>query len=83
MTAPSNDEWQPTLIGNNASRATIKVYEEDTSVEVEKSTWPIEASAVWYRIEVVPDPDFEIDETVNLAITYQPELTTTFEYLLV
>lgn len=83
MTAPSNDEWQPTLIGNNASRATIKVYEEDTSVEVEKSTWPIEASAVWYRIEVVPDPDFEIDETVNLAITYQPELTSTFEYLLV
>lgn len=83
MTAPANDEWQPTLTGNNASGATIKVYEEDTTVEVDESTWPIEASAKWYRIEVVPDPDFVIGETVNLAITYQPELTSTFEYLLV
>lgn len=80
MTAPTTEEWQPTLTGNNASRATIKVYKEDTNTEV---VTPIIASPAWYKIEVTPSNEFKIDETVNLAITYQPDFTVTSEYLLV
>ncbi|MBR2065236.1 MAG: hypothetical protein IJ971_11130 [Bacteroidales bacterium] len=83
LTAPDNDEWQPTLLGNHASDADIKVYDYETGDEVPMNTWPIEASPKWYRIEVIPHTDLAVGNTVDFAITYQPDLVTASEYLLI
>lgn len=83
MTAPANDEWQPTLIGDYASDADIKIYDYDTDDEVLQSTWPIEASSKWYKVVVIPHNDMAVGNTVDLAITYQPDLVTSSEYLLI
>lgn len=81
MTAPENDEWQPTLVGNHASDAEIEVYDYETGDKVVER--PIKASSKWYKIVVVPHNDLAAGNTVNLAITYQPELVTASEYLLI
>lgn len=83
MTAPANDEWQPTLIGDHASDADIKIYDYDTDDEILQSTWPIEASSKWYKVVVIPHNDMAVGNTVDLAITYQPDLITSSEYLLI
>ena len=81
LTAPSNDEWQPTLLGDFASAADIKVYDYKTDKEI--SEFPVKASSDWYRIEVVPHTGFTIGNTVDLAITYKPDFMTASEFLLI
>lgn len=87
MTAPDSDKWRPTLLGNHASEADVKVYERssgNTYTEVPQDMWPMSASSSWYKIEVVPKTGFTIGETVNLAITYSTTVGfTTSEYLLI
>lgn len=84
MTAPDNDEWQPTLLGSHASEAEIKIYDTENPLnDIPEIDWPIAASSKWYRIEVIPDNDFIVGNTVDLAITYQPDFVTTSEYLLI
>lgn len=83
MQAPENDEWMPTLVGAHAADAEIKVYDYETDAEIPSTSWPIAASPKWYIIEVIPNADLEAGSTVDLAITYQPDLVTSAEYLLI
>ena len=83
MLAPDNDEWMPTLVGSNASDADVKIYDYETGTEVPASEWPIAASSKWYKVVVIPHNDFIQGNTVDLAITYQPDLVTASEYLLI
>jgi hypothetical protein len=86
MTYPSSDKWIPTLEGLNASKCSIKVYDDETDAEVfsSESPNPLEVSESWYRIEVYPKSGYmDLGETVNLAITYTPSGFTESEYLLI
>ena len=83
MTAPANDAWIPTLIGNYASDADIKVYDYTTGDLIPENEWPIAVSSRWYRITVTPHNDFIIGNKIDLAITYKPDMVTFSEYLLI
>ena len=74
------------LEGLNASKCSIKVYDDETDAEVfsSESPNPLEVSESWYRIEVYPKSGYmDLGETVNLAITYTPSGFTESEYLLI
>lgn len=81
MTAPANEFFTPTLIGNNASDAEIEIYKYETSELVTQR--PVPAYSGWYKIRVIPQTDFPIAETVNLALTYKPGLIDSHEFLLI
>jgi len=81
MTAPANESFTPTLIGNHASDADITIYKYETGESV--TARPVPAYSGWYKIVVTPHNDFPIGETVNLALTYKPELIDSHEFLLV
>lgn len=71
MTAPDSDSWTPTLLGLNAINCNIRVYEANTTISVPESSFPIEASDLWYRVEVYPEGGkMSVGEEVQLAITY-------------
>ncbi len=82
MTYPTSDKWVPTLEGLNAPKCDITVYNvRDLSTPV---TPPFDASEDWYRIEVSPKTGYmNLDEVVNLAITYTPGGLGQSEYLLI
>ena len=81
MTAPVNESFTPTLIGDHASDADIMVYKYETDELVTQR--PVPAYEGWYMIKVKPHKDFPIGESVNLAITYKPELIDNHEFLLI
>lgn len=84
MTNPSNDTWTPTLLGLNASECTIRVFEEPSNTEVMFSTWPIDVSEKWYRIEVAPKAGYmSLGEEVMLAISYKATGLDKIDYLLI
>lgn len=81
MTTPSSEFFTPTLIGDNASDAQIEIYKYETSELVTQR--PVPAYSGWYRIMVIPNTDFPLGETVNLALTYKPGLIDGHEFLLI
>lgn len=84
LTNPSNDSWTPTLMGLNASECIVSVYEEPSNTEVLFSSWPIEASDKWYRIEVAPKTGYmSPGEEVQLAISYRATGFDAIDYLLI
>lgn len=84
LTNPSSDSWTPTLLGPNASECEIRVFEEPSGTEVLLSTWPIEASDKWYRIEVAPKIGYmSLGEEVQLAISYKATGLDMIDYLLI
>lgn len=84
MTAPTSDYWTPTLLGLNANKCSIKVYEGDTSISIPESSFPIVASDTWYRIEVHPDDGKMVaGDEVQLAITYTATGLESREFLLI
>ena len=86
MTYPESDKWIPTLEGLNASKCSIKVYNDRTGREVfsSDSPAPLPVSDDWYRIEVSPKSGYmDQGDVVNLAITYTPSGLAEIEYLLI
>lgn len=84
LTNPLTDTWTPTLLGPNASECDISVFEEPSNVEILPSTWPIEASDKWYRIEVAPKVGYmSLGEEVKLAVSYKATGLDTIDYLLI
>lgn len=81
MTTPASEFFTPTLIGDNASDAQIEIYKYETSELVTQR--PVPAYSGWYRIMVIPNTDFPLGETVNLALTYKPGLIDGHEFLLI
>lgn len=84
MTNPLTDSWTPTLLGLNASECTIRVFEEPSNTEIPFSTWPIESSDNWYRIEVMPKTGYmSLGEEVKLAVSYRATGFDVIDYLLI
>lgn len=86
MTYPSGDRWMPTLEGLNAPNCRIKVYNDRTDELVFSSDSPnqLSVSDDWFRIEVTPKTGYmDMNDVVNLAITYIPGGLTESEYLLI
>lgn len=86
MTYPASDKWTPTLEGLHASDCTVSVYNERTGDKVFSSEdpAPLPVSEDWFRIEVSPRTGhMQLNEVVNLAITYTPGGFAESEYLLV
>lgn len=84
MTAPSSDSWTPTLMGLNASNCSIRIYEENTTISVPESSFPIEANDMWYRVEVHPEGSkMSVGDEVQLAITYTATGFENREFLLI
>lgn len=81
MSYPASETWRPAVLGDNAGRASVKVYRN-----LEEVTPPVAADPDnWYRIEVTPDPDLEVGKEVSLAITYSPDFSVNshYEFLLI
>lgn len=81
MSYPSTETWRPTIIGDNAGKVDVKVYDGIVPVEL-----PVVANEEkWYRIEVIPSADIEIGSEVELGITYSPDFSITgqYEFLLI
>ena len=86
MTYPSGDKWTPTLEGLNAPNCRIKVCNDRTDELVFSSDSPqqLSVSDDWFRIEVSPKTGYmDMNDVVNLAITYVPGGLTESEYLLI
>ena len=82
MTKPSSDAWTPTLLGLNGNNCEIIVYDEQTQLEV--TTFPIEVSDKWYRIEVWPlSGRMSAGDDIKLAISYKANILTESEFLLI
>jgi hypothetical protein len=82
MSQPSNDAWTPTLLGLNGANCEIRVYEANTNTEV--TTFPIDASEKWYRIEVWPLINkMDLGDETMLAISYTASGLTESEFLLI
>lgn len=81
MTKPLTDAWTPTLLGLNASRCDIVVYDDVAGTEV--TTRPIPASDKWYRIEVYPRSGMTAGDEVALAISYTATGLSESEFLLI
>lgn len=82
MSQPSNDAWTPTLLGLNGANCEIRVYEANTNTEV--TTFPIDASGKWYRIEVWPLINkMDLGDETMLAISYTASGLTESEFLLI
>lgn len=84
MTAPDSDVWRPTLLGSNASKADVEVYEIVGNTEKKITVWPIHASQSWFKIKVIPESGFTVNESVDLAMTYTSSTDATkSEFLLI
>jgi len=82
MYYPENDAWRPTLMGLNGSSCTIRVYDVESNTEI--TSFPIDASEKWYRIEVSPNAGhMQAGEEVQLAVTYTADGFDNIEYLLI
>lgn len=82
MSKPTNDAWTPTLLGLNGSNCEVIVYDVESGDEV--TTFPIQASERWYRIEVWPlGGKMEVGKEVKVAISYVASGLSESEFLLI
>lgn len=82
MSKPANDAWTPALLGLNGSNCEIIVYDVESGDEV--TTFPIQASERWYRIEVWPlGGKMDVGKEVKVAISYVASGLSESEFLLI
>ena len=82
MSKPSNDAWTPTLLGLNGNKCEIRVFDVESGNEI--TTFPIDASEKWYRVEVWPFAGkMEVGKEVMLAISYTASGLVESEFLLI
>ena len=81
MLYPATESWRPTIVGDNANKVDVAVYNGITPVSL-----PVVADDEnWYRIEVSPHDDLLPGSEVELGITYSPDFSvdSQYEFLLI
>ena len=81
MSYPATESWRPTLIGDNATKVDVTIYNG-----IKPVTPPVMADGQnWYRIEVSPHDNLPVGSEVELGITYSPDFSVNgqYEFLLI
>lgn len=82
MSYPDSDKWTPVLL-SGFDECEMNIYKDGESTS---ATFPVSASADWYRIEVKPKEgsSLKAGDEVELAITYAPSyMDGIYDYLMI